>query len=127
MRCGTVVVMRTDLRLDAATAARVAATLHALATPSRLLILATLREGPQSVGALAAAVGMGQSAVSHQLRVLRDLGLVADERHGRHVHYRLYDDHVLALLEQAIHHAEHLRPDAGGTEDAPLARTGTEA
>ena len=57
-------------------AATVAATLQALATPCRLLILARLREGPCPVTELAAAVGMEQSAVSHQLRLLRNLGLV---------------------------------------------------
>jgi len=96
-------------RLDQATAKTVAATLQALATPSRLLILATLQEGPSTVGRLAEAVGMEQSAVSHQLRLLRHLGLVDGERHGRTIVYSLYDDHVSELLDQAVHHAEHLR------------------
>ncbi|MFD3503992.1 ArsR/SmtB family transcription factor [Streptomyces sp. NPDC058676] len=96
-------------RLDEATATSVAATLQALATPSRLRILTTLRHAPYPVGALAAAVGMEQSAVSHQLRLLRALGLVTGERDGRRIVYRLYDDHVAQLLDQAVHHIEHLR------------------
>jgi len=96
-------------RLDAGTAKSVAATLQALATPSRLLILATLREGPQSVGDLVDAVGMEQSAVSHQLRLLRTMGLVDSERHGRRIVYSLFDDHVAELIDQAIYHAEHVR------------------
>ena len=88
-------------RLDAATAKSVAATLQALATPSRLLILATLREGPQTVGDLVAAVRMEQPAVSHQLRLLRTLGLVNSERQGRHIVYSLFDDHVAELIDQA--------------------------
>jgi DNA-binding transcriptional ArsR family regulator len=52
---------------------------------------------------------MEQSAVSHQLRLLRTLGLVTGRRDGRHVVYRLYDDHVATLLDQAVHHIEHLR------------------
>lgn len=96
-------------RLDLATARQVATTLQALATPSRLLILATLQEGPHSVGDLAVAVGMEQSAVSHQLRLLRNLGLVDGERKGRTIEYRLFDDHVAELLEQALFHAEHVR------------------
>ena len=52
---------------------------------------------------------MEPSAVSHQLRLLRHLGLVTGHRDGRHVRYDLYDDHVGELLEQAISHAEHLR------------------
>lgn len=102
--------------LDAATAKTVAATLQALTTPSRLLILARLRHAPANVGVLAEAVGMEQSAVSHQLRLLRHLGLVEGERHGRSITYRLYDDHVAQLLDQAVYHTEHLRL---GTPDVP--------
>ncbi|WP_073948445.1 ArsR/SmtB family transcription factor [Streptomyces kebangsaanensis] len=96
-------------RLDEATAASVATTLQALATPSRLLILTTLRQRPYPVGELAAVVGMEQSAASHQLRLLRALGLVTGRRDGRRVVYSLYDDHVAQLLDQAVHHVEHLR------------------
>ncbi|WP_137123281.1 ArsR/SmtB family transcription factor [Segeticoccus rhizosphaerae] len=95
--------------LDGATAKTVAATLQALTTPSRLLILARLRQSPASVGELAEQVGMEQSAVSHQLRLLRHLGLVEGERHGRSITYSLYDDHVAELLDQAVYHTEHLR------------------
>lgn len=107
--------------LDLATAKSVATTLQALATPSRLLILATLQEGPATVGRLAEAVAMEQSAVSHQLRLLRNLGLVEGDRQGRHIVYRLYDDHVAELIEQAVYHAEHLRIGAsdGSTNHPP--------
>ncbi|WP_328796788.1 metalloregulator ArsR/SmtB family transcription factor [Janibacter melonis] len=98
-------------RLDLATAKSVASTLQALATPSRLLILATLQDGPKSVGQLVSAVQMEQPAVSHQLRLLRTMGLVESERHGRNVVYSLFDDHVSELIDQAIYHAEHLRLD----------------
>ena len=99
----------TPVRLDADTAKAVATTLQALATPSRLLILATLQQGATTVGALAEAVGMEQSAVSHQLRLLRNLGLVDGQRQGRHIMYTLYDDHVSELIDQAIYHSEHRR------------------
>ncbi|CAN5146021.1 Ni(II)/Co(II)-sensing metalloregulatory transcriptional repressor NmtR [soil metagenome] len=99
-------------RLDAAAAKSVAATLQALATPSRLRILGRLRKGPATVGELAEAVGMEQSAVSHQLRLLRNLGLVDTERHGRSISYFLYDNHVAQLLDEAVYHAEHLRLSA---------------
>ena len=52
---------------------------------------------------------MEQSAVSHQLRLLRHLGLVEGSRRGRSISYALYDEHVAELLDQAIYHAEHLR------------------
>ncbi|MFF4778517.1 ArsR/SmtB family transcription factor [Microtetraspora fusca] len=106
-------------RLDAANAATVATTLQALATPSRLLILARLREGPLAATELAAEVGMEQSACSHQLRLLRNLGLVTGTRNGRSVVYALYDNHVAELLDQALYHVEHLRlgiSDAAGAE-----------
>ena len=103
-------------RLDAGNVAAVATTLQALATPSRLLILSRLREGPLPVTELAAAVGMEQSACSHQLRLLRNLGLVVGERKGRSVIYALYDQHVAELLDQALYHVEHLRL---GFADAP--------
>jgi DNA-binding transcriptional ArsR family regulator len=105
--------------LDLAAATSVAATLQGLATPSRLMLLATLStHGPQTVGELTAAVAMEQSAVSHQLRVLRELGLVASERDGRFVIYRLHDTHVAELLQQAIHHTEHLRMEAADGSQA---------
>jgi len=96
-------------RLDADAAAHVATTLQALATPSRLLILTELRQGPRPVTELAEAVGLEQSAVSHQLRLLRNLGLVTGTRAGRSIVYRLYDNHVAQLLDEAIYHSEHLR------------------
>jgi DNA-binding transcriptional ArsR family regulator len=95
--------------LDARMAKQVARTMQALATPSRLLILARLREGPATVGELTEHIDMEQSAVSHQLRLLRDTGLVEGERHGRSIVYRLFDDHVAELLDQAVFHSEHLR------------------
>ncbi|MEU1012490.1 metalloregulator ArsR/SmtB family transcription factor [Streptomyces sp. NPDC005890] len=103
-------------RLESVGATEVAATLQALATPSRLRILARLREGPCAATELADAVGMEQSACSHQLRLLRNLGLVTGERRGRSVIYALYDNHVAELLEQALHHVEHLRL---GLRDTP--------
>ena len=90
-------------------ASRVAETMQALAGPSRLRILGRLHGGACSVGELAADIGMEPSAVSHQLRVLRHLGLVTGRRDGRQVRYELYDDHVAQLLEEAMSHVEHLR------------------
>ncbi|MFC8720488.1 ArsR/SmtB family transcription factor [Kitasatospora sp. NPDC057198] len=113
------------IRLDADNAARVATTLQALAAPSRLPILDRPREGPCAATGLADAVGMEQSACSHQLRLLRDLGLVTGTRRGRSVVYALHDDHVARLLDQAVHHAEHLRLGlTGGGEDGAGGNTG---
>ncbi|MDQ2836883.1 MAG: metalloregulator ArsR/SmtB family transcription factor [Actinomycetota bacterium] len=111
-------------RLDADSAAAVAATLQALTAPSRLLILAQLRQAPCTVTQLTDAVGMEQSAVSHQLRLLRTMGLVATQRNGRNVTYSLYDSHVASLLDEAVYHAKHLRlasPDKPAGPDRPAA------
>ncbi|UMB67957.1 ArsR/SmtB family transcription factor [Mycobacterium paraterrae] len=103
-------------RLDADAASHVATTLQALATPSRLLILTELRQGPLPVNELADTIGLEQSAVSHQLRLLRNLGLVVGTRAGRSIVYSLYDNHVAQLLDEAIYHSEHLRM---GLSDRP--------
>ena len=95
-----------------------AATLQALATPSRLRILTRLRQGGCPVTELADAVEMEQSAVSHQLRLLRALGLVTGKRKGRTVVYSLYDNHVAMLLDEAVYHIEHL---GRGITDEPSA------
>src|ERR1700736_62962 len=66
-----------------AAAERLADTMFALSTPSRVQILACLLGGPRSVSDLTEALGMEQSAVSHQLRVLREADLVRAEKDGR--------------------------------------------
>ena len=100
----------TDLTfLSARTAQAVAETMQALAATSRVRILSRLGVGSCSVGELARAVDMEQSAVSQQLRVLRHLRLVVGQREGRQIVYGLHDDHVRALLTEAVSHTEHLR------------------
>ena len=105
-------------QLEAEFAGVVADTMQALATPSRVRILGRLSAGACSVNELADAVGMESSAVSHQLRLLRHLGLVVGRRQGRRVVYDLYDDHVGELLEQAISHVEHVRNGLARTAPA---------
>lgn len=95
--------------MDDTTAQSVASMMQALATPSRVRILSQLASAPRSVTELAHAVDMSQPAVSQQLRVLRFLGLVVGNRDGRRIVYSLHNDHVRALLSEAISHTEHLR------------------
>jgi ArsR family transcriptional regulator, nickel/cobalt-responsive transcriptional repressor len=73
------------------------------------MILTELRQGSRSVTDLADAIGLEQSLVSHQLRLLRNLGLVTGTRSGRSIVYSLYDNHVAQLLDEAVYHSEHLR------------------
>jgi DNA-binding transcriptional ArsR family regulator len=88
-----------------AAARAVAETMHALSTPSRVRILARLAAGPCSVSKLARDIDLEQPAVSQQLRVLRNLGLVSSERDGKKVIYALSDDNVRVLLTAAVAHA----------------------
>jgi len=99
---------------DAGYAGAAADAMQALSASSRLRILARLHTGPATVGELAAAVGMEGSAVSHQLRLLRHLGLVVGQRDGRRVVYELHDDHVGEMLEQVVAHVDHVRLGLSG-------------
>jgi DNA-binding transcriptional ArsR family regulator len=112
---------------DATTAPAIAECLGALAAPSRLLILGYLRDGAASVGELARALDMEPSAISHQLRLLRHLGLVVRERSGRQVFYGLHDSHVAALLDQAVFHIQHLRLSAPEPLERRRSRRGARA
>ncbi|MBI4828123.1 MAG: helix-turn-helix transcriptional regulator [Nitrospinae bacterium] len=80
-----------------------------LADTSRVRIIGALSAGPLCVHDLAQAVGMTQSAVSHQLRTLRQARVVAFTREGKLVHYRLADAHVRDLLSAVFAHAGHGR------------------
>lgn len=86
-----------------------------LGDPTRAKILYALLSGPLCVRDLAVAVGVTESAMSHQLRFLKDRRLVkAVRRDGHQIEYRLDDHHVAALFHEAEYHADHLlrgRPD----------------
>lgn len=95
---------------DADAASDLAALFGALGDPTRVRLLVALAAGPLCVCDLAAALGMTQSAVSHQLRLLRALGLVRARREGKLVWYALDDDHVRALLAVGAEHIGHRAP-----------------
>lgn len=84
----------------------------AMADPTRLRIIAALSSQELCVCDLAATVGLSESAVSHQLRLLRRLELVRSRREGRLVYYLLDDDHVSVLFGQALEHISHSRADS---------------
>lgn len=92
--------------LDEHTAAHVAELFGAFSDTSRVRILSVLTERETNVGALAAVVGMSQSAVSHHLRGLRQLKLVRARRDGREVYYRVDDEHLIALFQQGVKHVQ---------------------
>ena len=76
----------------------------AICEPSRLKILLALREGEMCVYHIVEAVGGNQSAVSHQLRILRDNRIIKSRRDGQNIVYSLADAHILAVLELALAH-----------------------
>lgn len=71
---------------------------------TRIKILYALMSDELSVNDLAGAIGTSQSAVSHQLRILKQSHLVKFRRDGRNIHYSLADDHVLTILDQGLTH-----------------------
>jgi len=95
---------------------RLAALFKAMGDPGRLRILFALQSGEMCVCDLAALLGLTESAVSHQLRLLRQLGLVANRREGPVLYYRLKDRHVLRLVEQALDHVREPAVLSGGKD-----------
>ena len=79
----------------------------ALSDPTRLRIISVLLDGEMNVGELASRLEMTESAVSHQLRGLRQLRLVRSRKDGRQVFYALDDDHVVKLYRMGLEHVEH--------------------
>ena len=88
-------------------AQRVAETFKVLGDPTRVKILQVLSMRELCVCDIAAVIGMGQSAVSHQLRTLRNARLVKYRREGTMVWYSLDDEHIAGLLAQGIEHVAH--------------------
>jgi len=84
-------------------------TFAALADPTRARILYALRAGELCVRDLALVTGVSESAVSHQLRVLRDRRLVKPRRDGTIIYYAVDDAHLAVLFHEAEYHADHVR------------------
>jgi len=79
--------------------------LRALAAPVRIAIVLELRESSRCVHELVDALAVPQPLVSQHLRILKAAGVVAGERTGREVHYRLVDDHLAEIVLAAVAHA----------------------
>jgi ArsR family transcriptional regulator, lead/cadmium/zinc/bismuth-responsive transcriptional repressor len=89
------------------TSAHLADLFSALSDPTRLRIISVLLEDEMNVGDIASQLGMSESAVSHQLRGLRQMRLVRSRKDGRQVYYALDDDHVAKLYRMGLDHVEH--------------------
>lgn len=83
---------------------QIAELFKAFADPTRVQILSTLVEGERCVSQITEAVQLSQSAVSHQLRILKQMHLVKFRREGKNLLYSLADDHVLTILQMGLEH-----------------------
>jgi ArsR family transcriptional regulator, lead/cadmium/zinc/bismuth-responsive transcriptional repressor len=97
----------THTPLDEQTAAQVASLFGALSDPTRVRILAALMEGETNVGDLVERIGVSKSAISHQLRGLKDKRLIRSRKQGRHVYVAIDDEHVTELFQRGLDHALH--------------------
>lgn len=93
--------------LQPVTVQRMAATFKVLGDPTRIRILDALSREELCVCDLALLLGTSSSAISHQLRVLRDARLVKYRKEGKMAFYSLDDNHVLTLFEQGLEHVGH--------------------
>ncbi|MGB7342078.1 MAG: metalloregulator ArsR/SmtB family transcription factor [Phototrophicaceae bacterium] len=78
-----------------------------LADPTRLKIITLLLKNELCVHTIADLLDVSQSAVSHQLRIMRQLRLVQFRKEGRHVFYKLDDEHVYNLVKNVLDHLSH--------------------
>ena len=93
--------------IDERTATYLAEFFSALSDTSRVRIISALTHGEMNVGTLAEIVGISESAVSHQLRGLRQMRLVRARKVGRQVFYCLDDEHVTDLFQRGLEHIQH--------------------
>ena len=97
-------------------------TFKVLGDPTRVRILDALSRAELCVGDIAEVLGLSESAVSHQLRLLRNARLVRQRRAGQQMFYALDDHHVIRLFGQAHEHVQERKSDAargGATAGAP--------
>jgi ArsR family transcriptional regulator len=92
--------------LDEHIAAHVAELFRAFSDTSRVRLLSALVQAELNVGTLAEMVGVSESAVSHHLRSLRQMGIVKAHRNGKEVFYRIEDEHIIALFQQGVNHIQ---------------------
>lgn len=98
--------------------ADLADTFKALGDPTRVRLLDALSKAELCVCDLAGLLGLTESAVSHQLRLLRGMRLVRARRDGRMVFYALDDEHILSLFKQGLRHVQEPTGAARGRRAA---------
>jgi ArsR family transcriptional regulator len=93
--------------LDEHTAAHVAELFRAFSDTSRVRLLSALSTRELNVGTLASIVGISESAISHHLRGLRQMGFVKARRNGKEVYYHIEDEHIIELFQQGVAHVKN--------------------
>jgi DNA-binding transcriptional ArsR family regulator len=107
-------VSRVKKRLvSEATSVSLADTFRVLGDPTRVRILDAISDGELCVCDIATVVGLSESAVSHQLRLLRSMRLVRARRSGRMVFYTLDDHHIIELFAQGLRHVQERNAASG--------------
>ena len=99
--------MKPSTKLSELHAIQLAELFSALSDASRVRIISLLLESEMGVGALAGNLEMTESAISHQLRGLRQMRLVRARKSGRQVFYSLDDKHVIELFKRGLDHVLH--------------------
>ena len=92
--------------LDEHTAAHVAELFRSFSDTSRVRILSVILEQEVNISALAAMVGLTESAVSHHMRGLRQMHIVQARRDGKEVYYSVIDPHLIELFQQGVRHIQ---------------------
>ncbi len=113
--------LMTKKGITPATADQLAETFKVLGDATRVRILDAIARSELCVCDIAAIVGMSESAVSHQLRLLRGMRLVRPRRAGRQMFYALDDHHIVGLFAQGLEHVEERNGSRRGTREAPAA------
>ncbi len=88
-------------------ASDLASLFDALSDPTRILIISALLDGEVGVGELVERLGLTKSAVSHQLRGLRDKRIIRTRKQGRNVYVSIDDGHVIELFQRGLDHVLH--------------------
>ncbi len=93
--------------LNESLASHVAELFRSFSDTSRVRILSALISEEMNIGSLAEAVGISESAISHQMRGLRQMRIVQARRDGKEIFYRIEDEHIIALFQQGVNHVQN--------------------
>lgn len=99
-------ITQTIIPLESSLAEDMATIFKTLGDPNRIRIISLLAKHELCVDDIASLLDMSSSAVSHQLRTLRQMRLVSSRKEGRNIFYKLMDDHVMDLYMTALNHTK---------------------